>query len=81
MVVAVTEEGTAAIRGAAGPIATPAAIPSTSNQRMTGRNFMAAKSHGRGGLRSPVIVISDPVCGRLHHALARIERYRENALP
>jgi flavin reductase (DIM6/NTAB) family NADH-FMN oxidoreductase RutF len=71
--VAIGEEDAAVIKGAAGPIATPVAIATTSNQRVTVRNLMPAKSHSRDGLRSPVIVISNAESRRLHHALVRIE--------
>src|SRR6516225_11686247 len=67
MDIAVTAEGIATIRGAAGPIATPTAIPSANKRRTTARIFMAPKSHKEGGLRSPVGVISKPINGRLHH--------------
>lgn len=43
VMVAIGEEGTAAIKGAAGPITTPTAIPSANNQRMPARSFMARK--------------------------------------
>jgi hypothetical protein len=56
-------ESIAAIRGAAGPITTPTAIPSTKNQRMTARSFIAAKSHRRDELRSPLNRNSEPVGG------------------
>ena len=69
--VAVRAEGAAAIGGAAGPITTPTAIPSAKNQRMAARSFMAAKSHRRDGLRSPMILNLEPVGGRSHHALVR----------
>src|SRR5437660_185662 len=72
VMVAVRAEGAAAINGAAGPITTPTAIPSAKNQRMTARSFMAAKSHGRDGSRSPLILNSETVGGRLHHALVRV---------
>jgi hypothetical protein len=39
----VEAEGIAAIKGAVGPIATPAATPNAKNQRMTARSFMARK--------------------------------------
>lgn len=66
------EGGIAAIRGAAGPITIPTAIPNAKNQRMRVVTFMAAKSHRLGGLRSPAIVTSNPISGLLHHALVRI---------
>ena len=69
--VAARAEGAAAIGGAAGPITTPTAIPSAKNQRMAARSFMAAKSHRRDGLRSPMILNLEPVGGRSHHALVR----------
>jgi len=54
VMVVVGAEGTAAIKGAAGPVTTPTAIPNAKNQRKTARSFMAAKSHRQGGLRSPL---------------------------
>jgi hypothetical protein len=45
VMLAVDAEGIAAIKGAAGPITTPTAIPNAKNQRMTARSFIAAKSH------------------------------------
>ena len=69
VMVAVSAEAAAAINGAAGPIATPTAIPNAKNQRMTAGSFMAVKSHSRGSLRSPMIPISYAVDRRLHHAV------------
>lgn len=70
---AVRAGGAAAINCAAGPMKTPIAIPSAKNQRMTARNFMAAKFHGRDGLRSPLVLNSATVGDQLHHALVRID--------
>lgn len=68
------EDGIAAIRGAAGPITIPTAIPNAKNQRMTARSFMVAKSQRQAALTSPVIVTSDPISAQLHHALVRIKQ-------
>jgi hypothetical protein len=43
VMVAAGSVGIAAIKGAAGPITTPTAIPSAKNQRMTARSFMVRK--------------------------------------
>lgn len=67
------EEGIAAIRGAAGPITTPTAIPTAKNQRMTARSFMARKIPQVGWIEKSSIPISEPFSGRLHHALVMID--------
>ena len=68
------EEGIAAIKGgAAGPITTPTAIPNAKNQRMTARSFMVRKIPQVGRIEKPSIPISEPVSGRLHHALVMID--------
>jgi hypothetical protein len=50
---AIGEESAAAIKGAAGPVTTPIAIPSANNQRMTARSFMARKIPQVGRLEKP----------------------------